>query len=253
MLSCILLAQLLGSVPAFCVSIIVPNDLFNVEGNAAATVPFDIGTGTARYQQVYDASQFAPFGQFGGIGPGGAWITMLSFRVDVNNSMAQGFDTTLPSIQINLSTTAKAPDALSPVFAQNVGADDTIVHAAGPLSIRAGGPAGPGAWDISIPLTRPFFYLPSSGNLLMDVRNFGGGTTTFFDDQLALGDSISVVVSWSGVGGSVDSATGTTGTSGLVTLFEVTPVPEPASLSFAVLGICAVALARTCGKSARRS
>ncbi len=60
MLSCILLAQLLGSVPAFCVSIIVPNDLFNVEGNAAATVPFDIGTGTARYQQVYDASQYRP-------------------------------------------------------------------------------------------------------------------------------------------------------------------------------------------------
>jgi hypothetical protein len=195
-LSCVLLAQFLGLAPAFGVSIIVPNDLFNVEGNGATTVPFDTQTGTARYQQVYDASQFAPFGQFGGIGAGGAWITMLSFRVDVNNSMSQGFDTTLPSVQIDLSTTAKAPDALSPIFAQNLGADDTIVHAAGPLSIRAGGPVGPGAWDIVIPLTHPFFYLPSSGNLLLDVRNFGGGSTTYFDGSVTSGDSVSSVYAY---------------------------------------------------------
>src|SRR5713101_1629216 len=108
------LAQLLGATCGYCVSIVVPNGFDNMYGNGAATVPFDTQTGTARYQQVFDASQFAPFGKFGGIGADGAWITMLSFNVARSG---QNFDTTLPSIQIDLSTTPKAPDALSPVFA----------------------------------------------------------------------------------------------------------------------------------------
>src|SRR5260370_29048384 len=110
-LSCILLGQALGVSVGSCVSIIVPNGFDLMYGNGAATVPFDTQTGTARYQQVYDASQFAPFGQFGGISPGGAWVTMLSFRVGFNNSLATGFDTTLPSIHIDLSTTPMAPHA----------------------------------------------------------------------------------------------------------------------------------------------
>jgi hypothetical protein len=176
---------------------------------------------------------------------------MLSFRVDVNNSLATGFDTTLPSIQIDLSTTAKAPDALSPIFAQNVGADDRVVLS-GPLSIRAPGPSL--GWDVHIPLTHPFFYLPSSGNLLLDVRNFGGGSTTYFDAQVTVGDSVAAVQAYTGDGtGSVDSTTGLPHTGGLVTLFEVTPVPEPSPRSLLLLGVCAVALAARRGKAGRRT
>src|SRR6266702_256932 len=230
------LAQLLVLTVGHCVSIIVPSDLANAYGNGGSTVPFDTtATGTARYQQVYDASQFTSQA------PAGAFIKLLVFRVDES---VEGFQSVLPSIQIDLSTTAKAPDALSPIFAQNVGVDDRVVFGTGPLSIHSIGAGGPGTWDIIIPLATPFFYLPSAGNLLMDVRNFGGGSSTPFDGVHTAGDSVSSVYAYTGDGtGSVNSTSGRVFTFGLATLFEVTPVPEPASLSLLILGFCAIALA----------
>ncbi len=230
------LAQASLVTAAYCAGfgITVPNEFFNRIGNSASELPFDTGTNSIRYQQVFDASQF------GQIGPGGAVITMLSFNVAASG---QGFDTTLPSIRIDLSTTTKLPDALSPTFADNVGADDAIVFGTGPLSIRAGGPAG-GAFDIHVPLARPFFYLPSAGNLLLDVRNFGGGNTTFFDGVFTVGDSVSMVYGTPADGsGSVNSSDGRLNTFGLITRFEGTLVPEPAPLLLLILGLCAVALA----------
>src|SRR5712691_9674 len=204
------LAQLLVVTAGHCVSLIVPIDLANAYGNGAATAPFDTSTGTARYQQVYDASQFT------GQAPAGAFIKFLVFRVAENG---QGFQAVLPNIQIDLSTTPKAPDALSPIFAQNVGADDRAVFGAGPLSIHSIGAGGPGTWDIIIPLATPFFYRPSSGNLLMDVRNFGGGSTTFFDGAVTPGDSVSSVYAYTGDGtGSVNSDAGRVLTFGFATL-----------------------------------
>src|SRR5712692_5009815 len=229
-------AVLASSGFAFGFTITAPNGLFNMGGNSASELPFDTGTNSIRYQQVFDASQF------GRIGPGGALVTTLAFRVAASG---QGFDTTLPSIRIDLSTTAKAPYALSPTFAENVGEDDAIVFGTGPLSIRAGGFVGPGAWDVLVPLARPFFYNPAAGNLLLDVRNFGGGSTTYLDAQVTLGDSVSAVQAYTGDGsGSVNSTTGLPHTGGLITLFEVTPVPEPASISVLLLAICATALVR---------
>ena len=70
------------------------------------------GLSNWRYQQVYDTSQF------GAVPAGGAYITALAFRVDAGWS---AFAATLPSVQINLSTTLKAPDGLSTTFANNVG------------------------------------------------------------------------------------------------------------------------------------
>jgi hypothetical protein len=88
----------------------------------------------------------------------------------------------------------------------------------------------PGVFDIVIPLTRPFIYDPARGNLLLDVENFGGGTTTQFGAENVLGDSVSRVVA----DNDVHSPTAfTVDTLGLVTEF-LTPVPEPSSL--AVLG-----------------
>src|SRR5712692_6991199 len=237
-------AVLASSGFAFGFTITAPNGLFNMGGNSASELPFDTGTNSIRYQQVFDASQF------GRIGPGGALVTTLAFRVAASG---QGFDTTLPSIRIDLSTTAKAPYALSPTFAENVGEDDAIVFGTGPLSIRAGGFVGPGAWDVLVPLARPFFYSPSAGNLLLDVRNFGGGNSTFFDGVFTAGDSVSMLYATPGdASGSVNSATGRPNTFGLATLFEVTPVPEPTSVSLMLCGICLLALLGARAKNARR-
>ena len=70
-------------------------------------------------------------------------------------------------MQINLSTTTERADGLSPIFSENVGADDTVVF--GPASwffpANAGGFFQP---------SRPFRYNPLLGNLLMDVRILDG-------------------------------------------------------------------------------
>src|SRR5205807_2684887 len=72
-------------------------------------------------------------------------------------------------------------------------------------------------------------YDPTKGNLLLDVRNFSGGTATFLDAQITQGDSISRVLSdWPG--STVSSSTGTADTIGLVTQFTfgaASVVPEP--------------------------
>jgi hypothetical protein len=177
--------------------IVVPNAAANQEGNDESAVPFVILVGiTARYQQVFDASQFTA------IPSPGAFITSMYFRPDCvfNNGGSQ-----MTNLLINLSTTSKGPDQLSAVFAENVGADDQPVF--GPGNLIAGGNGQPtnncphmlftGISLDSISLDMPFFYNPAAGNLLLDARvsgvnrNFPGGAQ--LDAVNVLGDSVSRV------------------------------------------------------------
>src|SRR5712664_1133563 len=179
--------------------IVVPGYRENTEGNAASELPFNVGpTRSARVQQVYAGAEFEG-GNFAG------YIDAIVFRPD--NATGQPFATTIASVQIDLSTTSKVPGALSPVFADNVGANDTVVFGAGPLKLSSNGGHcgnGPCTFDIYIPLQRPFFYNPAAGNLLLDIRNFSGGTTTDFDAESRQGGSVSTVYSFS-----AGAATGT--------------------------------------------
>jgi hypothetical protein len=146
-------------------------------------------------------------------------------------------------------TTTTAPDALSPIFANNEGADKTLVHS-GSLSLSSAdiGPAGgPKAFDIIINLTTSFLYNPTSGNLLLEVQNFSGSSTTVFDAENTFGDPVSRVVTIDMNG--VNDATGQTDTSGLVTGFLATAVvPEPPSIAvFASAALVFAAMRRRRG------
>ena len=186
-------------------NLVVPNANAPVEGNSGNSYPFNIGASNLRYQQVYAASQF------GAVPAGGAFLTALAFRLDAGWG---AFAATLPGIQINLSTSAKAPDGLDTTFANNVGLNDTLVYSGAlPLSSAASG--SPAAFDILIPLTTPFWYTPAAGNLLLDVRNSGGGSSSQFDAVSTANDSVSRVY------GSVGGSTGGADTLGLVTEFTL--------------------------------
>ena len=101
--------------------VVVPNNLIALEGTINNGWPFD--TSAQRYQQVFAASEFLALS-------GPQLITGIAFRPDAE--FGNPFSATISDIQINLSTTRVAPDALRNL-ADNVGADDTMVfsgHAA---------------------------------------------------------------------------------------------------------------------------
>jgi hypothetical protein len=76
-----------------------------------------------RYQQVYSASLFA------NVDPSLIYVTKLTFFLDPKGQGSSGV--IVSNMQINLSTTTNAADALSAVFSSNVGADDTVVFGPG--------------------------------------------------------------------------------------------------------------------------
>ena len=210
------LAVMVPPVAAQTSMLVVPNEVATVEGNSANAWPFNIGAASfraQRYHQVYGASDFASLS-------GPQRITQIAFRPDSEAGAA--FAATIPSIEIRLSTTTKAPDGLSAVFADNVGANDTVVYA-GALSLSSsfdGPPEGPKAFDIVINLQTPFNYDPAAGNLLLDVRVFSGTLTTFLDAHTTP-DAVSRTYS---ISGDINDPLGIPDTVGLVTRFTLESV-----------------------------
>ena len=230
--------------------IAVPIAVQNIEGNLSNAAPFNTGTlPSQRYQQVYAASDFGSLDVL--------LITALAFRPEYKNETP--FLVTLPDIQINLSTTARQPDHLSPAFLSNLGADDTVVFARGSLSLSSaviGPDQGPKDFDVLINLQNPFIYNPAKGNLLLDVRNFQGGNLGFsLDAEATDGDGVSRVFTNGSIPGGVDSPVGATdaiSTLGLVTRFTVTPaaavVPdEPSTFVLLVMGMLTLLTSAACG------
>lgn len=251
-----ILALLLAASAAPAALIVAPGPNATAEGSQGQNFPFNArrtsGVTTQRYQQVFGAAEFISTGP-------DLLITAIAFRPDarifgVPIDFGQPFSTVITDIQLNLSTTSMAVDGLSLTFADNVGANDMVVHD-GPLALSSAdvGPAdGPKEFDIIITLETPFLYRPSEGNLLLDVRNFSGELTTAFDAESTVGDSTSRVGTFRT--GNVNSANGDFRDSvGLITQFNVTAVPEPTTLSLlAVGGVCLAAAARRRSRGGKR-
>ncbi len=216
---------------------IFPPGHSTTDGNSFTTIPFSGGASTVRFQQVYDASGF--------IAEGGNipyLIRAISFRED--SSHMNGFSSDFPSFQINLSTTSRSVDGLSSTFADNVGLNETAIVPQGPFHL---GVSSGGNFTAIIGLPSPFYYDPSQGNLLLDIRNFGGGNTTwgvppfngpaYVDASNVTGDRVSRVFA-----NDVNALSGTADSLGLVTQFWITPVPEPPALALLAVGLGVLAL-----------
>jgi hypothetical protein len=133
----------------------------------------------------------------------------------------------MPRLQVNLSTTAKAPDELSLIYTENVGPDETIVFGPAPRNMTTVPQLG---WPDSLilPLTRPFFYNPRNGNLLLDIFNYEGSVREggVLDATEKTGDSVSTMF------GYVLADKGVaTSTVGETTRFEIVQAPPPPTLA----------------------
>jgi len=208
--------------------IVVPGANAATEGDSNNRFPFYAGDfGPMRYQQVYAAGEF---------GSGPIVISAIQFRLDADDESFSGMDTELV---IRLSTTAKAVDGLSSTFAENIGADETLVVSGMQTLSGTGGP-GVNPFDINISFATDFVYDPTMGNLLMDVTRTGGSNSAiFFDASSSDTDAISRVYSLNSA--TTGTATGND-TLALITRFTADPVPEPATM--AVLGLGALVAAR---------
>jgi|ERR1051326_3464471 hypothetical protein len=209
-----LIVSLLSAFRGDCDTVLSPF----VVPNSSLGIPFTTDQNSAqsvRYQQVYGASDFMTVCNRVSCSPNSAplLITAISFGLATNSAGLTAF---LPNVRIDFSTTQKAPDSLSPVFSDNIGAGDQVVYS--------------GSWNAAtglLQLQQPFLYDPSLGNLLMDVRNF---QTTVpnpmgimrFEAVNTLGDSTSIAI-----GPDVNATSGGLASIGLSTRFTVTPVPEP--------------------------
>lgn len=177
--------------PIFLGPLVVPNDWSSAFGNTGNLFPL-FSSSPIRYQQVYDASQFAHLRNGGGL------INRIAFR----GHASIPFTGTVPQLQVNLSTTTKTPDGLSSTFANNVGADDAQVFS-GAFQTAVTSTGDPTNFEVVVNLTTPFFYDPNKGNLLLDVRNSQGGATVPLDQELdgtvTSGDSVSRVYNFGDV------------------------------------------------------
>jgi hypothetical protein len=213
--------------------VVSPLALGNIEANGPFLVDQRLAS-SFRYQQVYAASDFARIG---------SPMLITELRFDPSEGSVFSIDVNLENIRIDFSTTTSVPDGLSAMFAENVGADNTVAFS-GPLRFFD---TAVETFGVHIPLQTPFFYDPSRGNLLMDVRNYVTIPAKPFGYPLliaegTLNDSVSTVAAFD-----VNSPNAPfSGTGGLVTAFTVTPIPEPSTVSLLI--ICITALGRAVWK-----
>lgn len=208
--------------------VVVPNALTGTPGDTGNLFPLFSQT-PIRYQQVYAKGQFRRFAA------GGEMINSIAFRA---HSPGRPFSGSIPRLEVRLSTTQKAPDGLSSTFATNSGADEVQVFS-GPLEFAANNSSSPdtaNSFDIVINFTTPFLFDPAKGNLLLDLRNFEGGTQTpsleqDVDATNVAGDPVSRVFNHGDANAATAGATAgdpEQDTLGLVTQFGTSANPAPA-------------------------
>src|SRR4029079_14586760 len=112
--------------------VVVPNSLAANDGNTALTAPTG-GPSSLREMRIYDAAQFGDLS-------GPSFLTQFAWRPDTTPGPSGPRTLTL---QIYASTTRRSVAGLSTTFAENLGADNTLVFS-GTLIWETGNLPGPG-------------------------------------------------------------------------------------------------------------
>ena len=192
---------------------VVPNSLEDTAGNSDLAVLWG-NLRPARHQQVYAGDEVTA-----GV------ITSIFFRQDEVYGTA-ATTCTWTNATVVLSSTAVAVDALSTTFADNLGADATVVFQGDLVISTTDTTSNPRPFEIHIPFTTPFTYDPGPNiNLVVDITLPDQDTSTgcrnypTIDREYHPTDSVSSAFCYNGTcSPTFDTASGAD-TSGVVTLF----------------------------------
>ena len=207
------------------VPVVSPAELLNTDGPSFVTpAAFSV-----HYQQLYAASMFSNLPQ------GGGTLKDVAFRIDApSGSQWTALKT---GVQITVSTFTGG--SLSPIFAENIGADAFRLIDASQTTILNSGyidPFTPALFEVAFGNPQGFHYDPSLGGLLVDVT--GLSVPLLLDSYV--GNTTTAV--WQSAQ-DPNSPQGRLVTEGLVTLFRFS-VPEPSSYVLFALGLGALFLPR---------
>lgn len=169
-IGCALLAPAVAQSP-----LTTPNGYAAAEGNTSNAFPWSRGTASTRIQFVYDSSHFTSQNVASPI-----VISQLRFRADAATTATTWAGGSWPNVRVDLATCPVDHLGVTATFAANLGPDLATVYS-GVVTVAAGAGNGtgvPGPWYITIPLTTPFVYDPTTGNdLTLDVYQDGTGWT----------------------------------------------------------------------------
>jgi hypothetical protein len=205
-----------SSTAALKIGLIVPNYAVSYQPNNLKNT----FVGLLRLQTVYGSNQFPAYPVV---------ISELRWRPDV--SVNGPLTDSIPNLQINLSTTLTNADHLNSSFAKNIGTNETMVFS-GPLTISTAFASltnGTKAFDISVPLQNPFIYDATKGNLLVDVRNFNGGSPALYTSGLTTSTD-TVSRAYSGNVNATTVASFDTAGEAMQIIFNPAPVPPTISV-----------------------
>jgi hypothetical protein len=202
-------------------------------GDTPFTVPGE-PTWSHRYQQIFDASDWSRSGL-----TAPAWmITKISF-----GAFSGGTNLVSRHVEIDFSTTHQTPSSLSPVFAENIGPDATLVFS-GSITWVPLPPHHPEGGRYEIMFDQPFVYAPSAGNLLMEIRNFE--PFTFIDLPFPIAsvwwvEGPNTASLWAL---NANAVSATPSGQGFQLYFTMTPIPEPSTWTLLLSGTALAGLWR---------
>jgi hypothetical protein len=191
-------------------------------------------------QQIYRSPLFQPTWQ------SPVLITKIAFRVEEGNLAS--YSAVIPKVEIRLTTTARAPEQMTPSWSQNAGSDVRTVFLHDNVAMEATGTASVNPFEFSFVLDQPFYYDPSIGHLGMDFRL--GGTSPYFRAPGL--DAQEYASLTSSPFGYVEPATPIASSRGLITQFSWIQIPEPSPLALLCVSMVVINKLRKAGRVIER-
>jgi uncharacterized protein (TIGR03437 family) len=219
----LLALPLIGAAVFGATTVVLPNANAAAAGNASTSLT-TLPAASVEIQETAGTGQFPA---------GTIQITQLSLRAAPGSGPISA---TIGTLQVYLSTSPNYPNTsgagknlMSTTFANNVGADKTLVYSGSNVTLSDGGCTSPGPcpFDINIVFSTPFTYTPASGPLLIDLLETNVNAKSGAFDAASFtspGGSVAQVV------GPLGNATGQFSYQGLI--LQVTYGPVTAGPTF---------------------